>query len=39
MVVLDDDERRLDGYTISSASKPNSSGELKISVFIEGYHF
>ena len=31
MGVLDDDGRRLDGYTISSASKPNSSGELKIS--------
>ena len=31
MVVLDADGRRLDGYTISSASKPNSSGELKIS--------
>ena len=33
MVVMDDDGRRLDGYTISSASKPNSSGELKISEF------
>ena len=33
MGVLNDDGRRLDGYTISSASKPNSSGELKISEF------
>ena len=33
MVVLDDDGRRLDGYTISPASEPNSSGELKISEF------
>ena len=33
MGVLNDDGRRLDGYTISSASKPNSSGGLKISVF------
>ena len=33
MVVMDDDERRLDGYTISSASEPNISGELTISEF------
>ena len=33
MVVLDDKGRRLDGYTISSASEPNSSGELKLSEF------
>ena len=29
MVVLDNNGRQLNGYTISSASKPNSSGELK----------
>ena len=33
MEVLDADGRRLDGYTISSASKPNSSGELKYQSF------
>ena len=33
MVVLGDEGHRLDGYTICSSSKPNSSGELKVSVF------
>ena len=33
MVELDDKGCRLDGYTISSASDPNSSSEPKISEF------
>ena len=40
MVVLHEDGSQLDGYTISSASEPNSSGELNHQNFsFENYYF